>query len=273
MSEKALPAKGLASAVVVLSLCLVVACGGAPSTESHTIDAREALNMAGDQVGATSYHVTFRTTTEPEGIGGDTKWEAELQPPDRFRFFLHTKGQILEAIGIDGEGYGRYCGDVGIECGLWEGPYPVPPVASAGPSPSYMPGWPLVAAEMAGGLEVIKPGSSGQGGEIHIRGNVNHIRAVLEHQRRIFEEIGITTFGEECVNGSCRDLTFDEYLGTQSQLELYDENMAVMDAWIGRDGLINRMKFQIPSVAGGGAATVITVEYSMFGEIAIESPG
>ena len=264
--------KGLVGAVVALSLCLVTACGDAPSTESSTIDAREVLDMAGDQIDGTSYHVIFRTTTQPDDIGDEIRWEADLQPPDRFRFFLHTKDQVLEAIGIDGKGYGRYCGDVDIECGPWEGPYPVPPIASAGPSPSYMPGWPLVAAEMAEGLEVVRSQNSGRGEEIHIRGNVNHVRAILEHQCRIFEEVGVTSFGEECVDGSCRNLTFDEYLGTQPQWEFYDENMAVMDVWIGRAGLIDRMKFQIPPEVGRGAAMVITIEYSMFGEIAIERP-
>ena len=273
----------LSAVSLLLFSFLLAACG----VESN---AAEVLNTAKDQTHATSYHVTVRWPTyptHPEDVQGEFRWEVDLQPPDRARVLLFG----AESITVGEEAYGRTCGGVGTDCEPWEGPVPVT-IASAGPPPFYipalfyMPGWPLVAAEMAQDLEVIDLGGSDQDGEIHIRGRVNHIRAVLENQRRVFEEYGITSFGRTCESSavhiesesdhtgdeSCRDLTFEESLSEQSSLEFYNENMAVMDVWIGETGLINKMRFQISPDEREEIEQVITFEYSEFGEVVIERP-
>ena len=228
-----------------------------------------------------------------------------MQPPDRTRFLLFgaegeskeicqentcypvlvsvTSEPVLESIIVGEEAYGRACGGVDTDCEPWEGPVPVT-IVSAGPSPSYMPGWPLVAAEMAQDLEVIDLEDSDQEGEIHIRGKVNQIRAVLESERRVLAAADITSFGTICESDpvepegdytndeSCRERTFEEYLNEQSSLEFYDENMTVMAVWIGETGLINKIRFQIPPNEHGRIEQVITFEYSEFGEVVIERP-
>ena len=266
--------------------------GTAPDPDP--IDAREVLNAARDRSAATSYHATFRTSTHPSDVRGETKWEAYLQPPDRFRFLLFTtdgesdeicqgntcysvlvsveREEVFETVGIEGEGYGRSCGESTAGCTPWQGPFPVT-IPSAGPSPSYMPGWPIIAAEMAQYVEVTNPQDLAQDQLIHVRGRINHIRAILENQRRVMDEAGVTSFGEVCENGqACRDITFEEYLNQQSHLEFYDRNTTAMDVWIGENGMIKEMRFRIPPHEAGGTETVITVEYSGFGEVAIERP-
>ena len=271
----------LSAVSLLLFSFLLAACG----VESN---AAEVLNTAKDQTHATSYHVTVRWPTyptHPKDVQGEFRWEVDLQPPDRARVLLFG----AESITVGEEAYGRTCGGVGTDCEPWEGPVPVT-IASAGPPPFYipalfyMPGWPLVAAEMAQDLEVIDLEDSDQEGEIHIRGKVNRIRAVLESERRVFAAADITSFGTICESDpvepegdytndeSCRERTFEEYLNGQSHLEFYDENMTVMDVWIGETGLINKIRFQIPPDEHERIEQVVTFEYSEFGEVVIERP-
>ena len=107
---------------------------------------------------------------------------------------------------------------------------------------------------------------------------------MLESERRVFAAADITSFGTICESDpvepegdytndeSCRERTFEEYLNGQSRLEFYDENMTVMDVWIGETGLINKIRFQIPPDEHGRIEQVITFEYSEFGEVVIERP-
>ena len=121
---------------------------------------------------------------------------------------------------------------------------------------------------MAQDLEVIEEDDG-----VHIRGRLNHIRAILENQSRVMYEAGTTSFGEICENDQpCRDMIFEEYLNQQGELEFYDRNMTVMGVWIRETGSVREMRFRISPHDGGNIDTVIAIQYSRFGEIDIVQP-
>ena len=106
-------------------------------------------------------------------------------------------------------------------------------------------------------------------------GTVNSLRAVLEHQRRIFTEAGVS-FGEECTGeGECRDLTFEDLLAQEAdELAYYDDNPSAIDVWVDGDSHIERMEIRVePSPADDpGDGVTVMVEYSEFNAVVVEAP-
>jgi len=209
----------------------------------------------------------------------------EFAVPDSYHFLIHAVQAdeieepegVYEVIMVGDKAYTRQCGDIEKACDPWrQGPRP--PVPIAGPSPSFAPGWPLVALEMAQGLQVVGAEDVDGVEATYLRGTVNHIRAVRENERRVFTAAGITTFGKECEQSAgreevCRDLTFEENLAQQEpELSFYDENPSTIDAWVREDGLVLRIAVDIPPHDTSDGVTGVAVEYSRFNEVTIEAP-
>jgi hypothetical protein len=204
----------------------------------------------------------------------------EFAEPDSYHFLIHAvqadeieeSEGVYEAIMVGDKAYTRQCRDIEKACDPWrQGPRP--PVPIAAPSPSFAPGWPLVALEMAHNLQTIGSEEIDGVPATHLRGAANQLRAALENERRILTAAGITTFGEECEGRpggreECRELTFEEALVRQEpDLSFYDENPSTIDAWVREDGLVLRIALAIPPHDTG-----VTVEYSRFNEVTIEPP-
>jgi hypothetical protein len=295
-------------------LFAALACAGGESLEIS--DSPQVLwDRAGTAMAALdSYHVAFLFPAGPEEV----RWEAEFAAPDSYRFQLFTaEGEtrqecasppdggvfvygtpcreiftsitaqaVAETVLVGDRAYVRQCQDVEEQCEPWlDGPRPQVPIA--GPSPTYLPQWPLVALEMAQPVEVV-------GGEeidgvtlVHLHGSVNHLRAIMENERRALTAAGITSFGEECTveaslpgeppgAESCRELTFEESLERQEpDLSFYDETPAVIDLWVSPDNfLVHRIALGAapPPDEPGGEQLPLIVDYSRFNQIQIEAP-
>jgi hypothetical protein len=180
--------------------------------------------------------------------------------------------------------YGRQCNETDGVCDPWR-EQPRGPFVIAGPSPSYLPQWPLVALQLAEDLELVGEDDVDGITLVHLQGSVNHLRAVLENERRVLTAAGITSFGTECTAEAalpgeppgdevCRELTFEESLERQEpQLSSYDENPGAIDIWLSADDfLVHRIMLGIPPDQPGAQESSFTVEYSQFNQIKIEAP-
>jgi hypothetical protein len=302
-------------------LFVALACGvsGDPDkARDPSAIVQEALT-ATDQLD--SYHLAVITPASPEDIRDEFRWEVEFAAPDSYRFLLFgaegesreicesytppeggtgqtcrevltkiTSRTVFESILVGDKAYSRQCEALDQNCDDWqEGPRPA--VAIAGPSPSFLPQWPLVAMEMAWDLQTL--GAEDMDGDslLHLRGSVNQIRAVMENERRVFTATGVTSFGEECeqeaavpVSGTpiqseevCRELTYEEALQNQEPtLSFYDQHPSTVDVWISRDDfLVHRIEIATPpheDVNPPSEEISVLFEYSRFNEIVIEPP-
>ncbi len=297
-------------------LFTVFACGGGKS-ELISIDPQALLDQArAAMADLESYHTAFSVSTHPDDAPEEYLWELEFTAPDSYRIlqfgaggetasvceayigpdvrsqdetcreeFTSTTGSALaETVYVGGRLYARQCEDVGMACGPWR-EQPRGPLVSVGPSAALMPGWPLVALEMAGDLDLVGQDKVDGNTLTHLRGSVNHLRMILENQRRVLTAAGITSFGTSCsveANFSgqptaepiCRELTFEESLESQEPgLSFYDENRAAIDVWVSRDDfLVHRVALTIPPDEASGAEIFLFVEYSRFNQVEIEAP-
>ena len=163
----------------------------------------------------------------------------------------------------------------------------------------FLPRWELVALELTDGLELVGEELVDDATLLHLRGSVNHLRAIFENQRRVLTEAGITSFGSECssivtpiavdeagsllgptpsnsmdVEEDCRELTFEGSLERQEpDLSFYDEHPGTIDVWVVADNsLIQRIELGIPPDGPVGEEDLFTIEYSLFNEVEIEAP-
>ncbi len=295
-------------------LLATLACGGDDEDLDLSASAEAFWNQADTAMAdLDSYHVSFVFPYGPEEV----RWEAEFAAPNDYRFLLFsaegetekvcesysppsggqgqtcrevltniTSRSVFETILAGGKAYSRLCEDVGEQCEPWqEGPQPQVPIA--GPSPTYLLQWPLVAMEMAQPIEVVGGEEIDGATFIHLHGSVNHLRAIFENQRRVLTEAGITSFGEECFEETslpgeppgeeiCRTLTYEESLERQEpDLSFYDDNPATIDIWISPDtSLVRRVALAAqppPGEPDSGEAPLI-VEYTLFNQVEIEAP-
>lgn len=279
-------------------LVLIASCGGETSQEEPPEDVEAPVEQAlATMDGLNSYRLEMGF-----GPGEAPPIVIEFASPNSYRFqwgvVQTTDGSespkgVFETIIVGDKAYTRQCERPDKNCEDWkQGPRPAVPIA--GPSPSFLPQWPLVAIEMAGDLETL--GTEKVDGEVllRVRGLVNHLRAILENERRVFTAAGITSFGEECeqeaavpVSGTpiqgeevCRELTYEEALENQEPtLSFYDQNPATIDIWLSPDdSLVHRIRLDIPphddpyAASGDSGEAVVTIDYSRFNEISIEAP-
>ena len=202
--------------------------------------------------------------------------------------------RVIESLFIGARSYHRECDKAEVGCAEWqEGQQDtaLPP----GPSPLYLPQWPLAGLDLAAGLKMA--GREELNGEemIKLTGTVNHIRAVLENQRRLYSVAGIKTFGELCGTESepvgpgtppsgvqkCHQMTFEEAQEQQEPaLSFYDDHPAVIDVWVSaEDSLVHRVEITVPPFddpsQGGNPSSVETAviaAYSMFDQVTIKAP-
>ena len=306
-----------------------LACGdGEP--ERFSADPGALLDQAqAAMAGLESYHTAFSFSTQPDDAQGDGRWEVAFAAPDSYRIRVfgaggesanagecesyigpdglsrgetcrevstgNTGSTLLETVYVADTIYSRQCEDIETACGPWR-EQTREPLVMAGPSGALAPGWPLVAMEMAGEFEFVSQDKTDGVALTHIRGSVNHIRAVLENQRRVLTAAGITSFGRWCTTiamnetGSlfesapgtpvendeiCREQTFEESLESQEPgLSFYDENRAVIDVWVSPDDfLVHRVALSIPPDEANGAEISFVMEYSLFNQVEIEAPG
>ncbi len=185
-----------------------------------------------------------------------------------------TGRMVSEGLAVGDNLYGRQCDDTGRNCGEWR--ERAREIILPVPSPSYLPQWPIVALEMAHGLQVV--GEEDLTGEtvIHLQARVNIMRSILENQRRIFDTAGISAFGQECTaqtggQKECRETGFDELLDQhEPRLSYSDTNPSTVDVWIGtQDSFIRRIVFTAPPV---DTTATLTFDYSDFNSVEIEAP-
>jgi hypothetical protein len=270
----------LASGGLTLLLATVACDGGEPveTRQDPQNIVREAL-AAMESLRSYRLEMVFAGAEEQPVV-------IEFEAPDDYHFLLYamraTEGVeelegVYEAIITGDKAYNRQCKDIDQECESWQ-QRPRPPVAIAGPAPTFLPDWPLVALEMAQDLQIIGTEEIDGLATTHLRGTVNHIRAVLENERRVFTAAGITSFGKECehpVGGEevCRELTFEENLAQQEPtLSFYDENPSTIDAWVSEDGPVRRIALRVPPHEAGDEETAAAFEYSRFNDVEIEPP-
>lgn len=267
-----------------------------------------------------SYRVAFVFPTRPEDVLEEYRWEVEYDAPDSYRFLLfmaegETEERCESFISPDGRSSGQTCYEVftnitgrGVsetvlvgdtiyarpceevegeeKCGPWQ-KRPRGPIAAAGPSPSFFPQWPQVALELAGDFEALGIEEIDDVRLLHVRGSVNHLRAIFENQRRVLTTAGITSFGGECTTEAqlpgepsgeeiCRELTFEESLEQQEpQLSFYDEHPAIIDLWVyPEDYLVRRIAIEASPPPGEPDSQEISfvVDYSQFNQVEIEAP-
>ena len=273
----------------------------------------EALSAMGQ---LDSYHVAFGLPIPPDDVREKAGWEIEFEAPDSYRMLLFgAEGEserrcesyllpdasgtgetcydvlisiseytVAETVVVGDTMYGRQCNETDGVCDPWR-EQPRGPFVIAGPSPSFLPQWPLVALELAEDLELVGEDNVDGVTLVHLQGSGNHLRAILENERRVLTAAGITSFGTECraeaaLPGEsqgdevCRELTFEESLERQEpQLSLYDENPGAIDIWLSPDDfLVHRIVLGIPPDEPGAQEGSFTVEYSQFNQIEIEAP-
>ena len=301
-----------------------------PATVAERIssDPRTILEQTRSAIAALdSYHVAFSLSTHPDDVQGEYRWEVWFAAPDNYRMLMFgavgesetvceyytspdgrsrsgscrevltsITGSILaEWIYVGDTLYIRQCEDIETACGPWR-EQPRGPYVIAGPSASLTPGWPLVALELAGELELVGQEEIDGVALIHIRGSVNHLRAILENARRTLAAEGITSFGTECMTvettvmmnetgelvesapdtpveneETCRELTFEE--SQEQGLNFYDDNLAVIDIWVSLDDLfLRRITLVAPPKQPVGFDVSYVMEYSLFDQVQIEAP-
>lgn len=288
---------------------------GDPGVPNAGLLARRALDAMAD---APSYNMAFVIESEP----GLPIWEFDFVAPDSYRIWQagvdgsssqscrsapdgetvcetieEEEGErfTYEVVIVSDESFARKC-DVNREnCDAWE-EGERPPLALAGPSPTFAPGWPLVAIELAewdaAGEETVDGGRA-----YTIRGTVNHMRAIFENERRILTAAGITSFGTECSSGpnetpvsigenlagdepegleECHELTYEESLEQQEpDLSFFDASPAMIEVAISGDSsYVRRVEISAgaPPDHEPDAAVRLVIEYSRFGEVTVEAP-
>ena len=263
-----------------------------------------------------SYRAAFGVPARPDDIQEEYRWEIEYEAPDSYRVLLFaaegereercesyvlpdgsgsgrtcyeiltsiTSQTVAETIVVGDTIYGRRCKDIDKECDRWQ-EQPRGPIVIPALSYSFLPQWPLVALEMAAQLELAGQDTVDGVPLIHLQGSVNHLRAVLENERRVLTAAGTTSFGETCTvevsspgeppgERTCRELTFEESLeGQEPQLSFYDENLSTIDIWLSPDDLlVHRIAITIPPHELPDQETAFTIEYSLFNQVEIEAP-
>ncbi len=284
-----------------------------------------------------SYSTAYSLPIRQDDLREEAAWEVEFAVPDSYRFLLfgadgETERRCEPSLNPDGTGggqtcydvmtaitaytvdelvfvgeatYARQCNETDGVCDPWR-EQPRGPFVIGGPSEAFLPGWDLVALELADGLELVSEDEENGAKLLHVRGSVNQIRAIFENQRRVFTEAGITSFGSECTSrvtpqvveierdgdvavvstpasfasdGSfasdenCRELTFEESLERQEpELSYNDEHPNIIDVWVSPDdALIRRIELSVPldDLDFEGS---FTIKYSLFNEVEIEAP-
>jgi hypothetical protein len=205
-----------------------------------------------------------------------------------------TVERVIESLFIGARSFHRECDKAGEGCAEWQEGQ-LDPALPAGPSPLYLPQWPFAALGVAEGLKTA--GREELNGEpmIKLTGTVNHIRAVLENQRRLYSVAGIKTFGELCGTEAepvgpgtppsgvqkCHQMTFEEAQEQQEPaLSFYDDHPAAIDVWVSaEDSLVHRVEITVPPFddpsQGGDPSSVETAviaDYSMFDQVTIKAP-
>ena len=315
-----------------LLLFTALACGGT-EPERFSGDPGALLDQAGAAMaGLESYHTAFSFSTQPDDAQAEGRWEVAFAAPDSYRIRVfgaggesanagecetrigpdgrsqgescrevstgNTGSTLLETVYVGDTLYARQCEDIETACGPWQ-EQARGPLVMAGPSGALAPAWPLVAMEMAGELQFVGQDKVDGVALTHVRGSVNHLRAILENQRRVLTAAGITSFGTMCTSeivlvpmnetGSlfesapntpaedeelCQEQTFEESLESQEPgLSFYDENRAVIDVWVSRDDfLVHRVALIVPPDEARGVERSFVMEYSLFNQVEIEAP-
>lgn len=299
--------------ILVGALALAAGCGG-----SKRVEVGDAQTFVADALAAMadakSYRIDFAVPSE----GEPPIWTFDYVAPDSYRVLLSvgqiegtTAGQgcyvlpgnetsggckdsgaeaadtsVYESLYVGDKLYARQCERVDSGCGDWE-THDRPPVLIAGPSPAFLPGWPLVALQLA---QIGSLGTSG--GDLLLRGTVNHLRAIFENERRVLTAAGITSFGSECHEVSeipvapdgtgpappgsreCRELTYDESLGQQEpNLSFFDETPAQIEVTLARDtSLVRRIVIHAPAPPDHEKGVELVIEYSLHNAVQIEEP-
>ena len=298
----------LAMAVVALAL-VAIACGSERDLADLDLDAVDLVTRStGVMNELDSYHVRFTITAHPEDVREEHVWEFDVVRPDSYRVVLHsvegaekevcetrghggtctivltsiTKRSRFEGLYVGDFAYSRECDGDGDHCGDWEREAR-PELLVFGPSPSYLPQWPIVALEMIDDAESVELVRIAGVETVLIRGKLNLLRAVLENQRRLLEPLGITTFSTQCSSGgvpmnvegdtfTCRDLSFEETLERQDNVAFQDENPPTVDVWISpEDGRLHRITITGP-FEDGGLPEPMTIDYSDFNGVSLEAP-
>jgi hypothetical protein len=272
--------------VLVLAICawIALACGGGGSGGSNTATA--AIDAMG---GLDSYEVSMDFGEEASLLKPTV---VRFQSPDRYHVRVSEREADAhsEFIRIGDEGWKAVCDNDG-QCDEWE-ETELPEAPVFGPSPFFMLDWPLVALELAKGIAR---------DNAVLRARVNPMRAVFENQRRVFEELGLRSYGTECssavtpieitpvplgedaptpvdsgeVSETCRDLTYQDLLENEADdLAFFDEHPATIEATISADdSLVRRVVITIPSRGDDEEGeTQIAFEYSRYNDITIEAP-
>lgn len=291
--------------ILAAALALAAGCGGSPDVSGTAEDwTQRALDAMAE---AKSY----RTDVFVPSLGEGPNWTFEYVAPDSYRIQLavvekHGTGEcyalpggeasgdcdesdevtdsyLLETLYVGDKLYARQCDDIDTGCGQW-GVIERPPYFFAGPSPTYMPGWPLVAIETAQFEDVANDGN-----DVVLRGTVNHLRAIFENQRRLLTGAGITSFGSECtssatmegfedpgapVDQECHELTYDESLAQQEpDLSFFDETPAQIEVTIARDtSLVRRIVIHAAAPTDHEEGVELVIEYSLHNAVQIEEP-
>jgi hypothetical protein len=290
---------------------LLAACGGGGSSEVDGTPEEWAQRALDAMADAQSYRVEFSAPDADVEFG----WAFEYAVPDSYHFSIevgeksvdgecyalpggettgdcNANGEItnryfFEQILIGDVSYSRRCERENEGCDAWEEqerpPYPV-----IGPSPSYLPGWPLVAIELAAW-----DGVRGDGGDIVVRGTVNHLRAIFENDRRVLTAAGVTSFGQSCTAANetpvaigenltgdmpegveCHEQTFEEMLAAQEPgLSFYDASPATIELTVSRDdGTVRRIELSAEAAPDHDEGVTLVIIYSRFGDVTIEAP-
>ena len=298
-------------------------------TERIASDPQAILELARSAIAdLESYHAAFVFPAAAGDGERESRWEIEFAVPDSYRILVFlaggeitceasiapddlsrgqtcreaptsaTQATLAEAVYVGDTIYGRQCKDIDLECEPWE-KQPRGQIVIAALSPTFFPQWPLVAMEMAGELELVGQDEVDGVALTHFRGSVNHIRAILENQRRVLTAAGISSFGTECharltptvidetgelvesapgtpfdSEEACHELTFEESLESQEPgLSFYDDNPAAIDVWISPDDLLpRRITLVVPPDRPVGLVLAFAVEYSLFDQVQIEAP-
>ena len=193
--------------------------------------------------------------------------------------------RVIESIYIDDGSYHRECEKVDVGCGEWEGGEAYTP-APSGPSPLYLPQWPLAGLDLADDLKLAGREDLDGQSMLKLTGTVNHIRAVMENIRSLYAEAGVTAFGQDCQDTpdggqTCRDLTYDEALQQQEPaLTFYDSHPGTLEVWLSaEDYRVRRVQLTVPPFddpsQGGDPSSVetsVTFSYSKFNDVTIKAP-
>lgn len=194
-----------------------------------------------------------------------------------------------ESILMTDRAYGRLCREKDSDCDEWE-------VGDAGPLTIMgvritKARWTITALTMIQEAEIIGEESVDGLPTIHVRGQLNAIRAKVNTWRQAALDAGIETVGEECVEGEstpipegetltavptpeCRPVSLQEFLAlAQDEIDRQERNPATTDVWIGReDNLVRRFSTSIPPDESAEGGKEVVVEFSRFNSVTIEAP-